>query len=244
MAGGRASAFQVTIETATLQEVADSLAHLDDATLGRAAVTAVNQVANKAYADARQKMNAGINLPDSYLDDRMSVEPATDPAKPTAKILARGRSTTLTQYGATQLTRPVKYPNDSFKAGAYGMNPRKPGKSLEWKLRIGNAKLGIPVGMKQDGISVEVTRGARKPITKVQSFFLRAKKSGNLLVMTRKPGTSGKKRGDLRSLYGPSVYQLFRAALDEAFLDDVADRLGKTVVALTADELKKALGND
>ncbi len=68
--------------------------------------------------------------------------------------------------------------------------------------------------------------------------------NGNMLVMTRKPGTTGKKRGDLKALYGPSVYQLFRAALDDAFLNDVADRLGKTVVALTADELKKALGNE
>lgn len=240
---GRSSGFSVTVETFTLDEVANSLSHLDDAALGRAAVTAVNQVAQKAFADAKAKMNAGINLPDSYLDERMAFEPATDPAKPTARIVARGRMTTLTQYGAQQLTRPVKYPNDSFKAGTMGKNPRKPGSLLPWKLRTGNPALGIPVGMKQDGISVEVTRGARKPITSVRSFYVLGR-SGNLLVMTRKPGTSGKKRGDLRALYGPSVYQLFRAALDETFLDGVADRLSKTVVELTADELKKALGNE
>ncbi|WP_354684443.1 phage tail protein [Cupriavidus necator] len=239
---GRLS-FNVKVDTVTLEEIADSLAHLDDATLGRAAVTAVNRVALKADADARQKMNAGINLPDSYIDERMAVELATDPAKPTARILARARNTTLTQYGATQLTRPVKYPNDSFTAGAMGKNPRKAGARLPWKLRVGNAALGIPVGMKQDGISVEVTRGSRKPITSVQSFFVHGR-NGNMLVMTRKPGTTGKKRGDLKALYGPSVYQLFRAALDETFLNDVADRLGRTVVELTVDELKKALGDD
>lgn len=240
---GRQSAFSVTVDTLTLREVADSLAHLDDATLGRAAMTAVNQVAEKAFADAKAKMNAGINLPDRYLDERMAFEPATDPSKPTARVVARGRLTTLTQYGAQQLTRPVRFPNDSFKAGAMGRNPRKAGSLLPWKLRVGNSALGIPVGMKQAGISVEVTRGGRKPITSVQSFFVRGR-SGNMLVMTRKPGTSGKKRGDLTALYGPSVYQLFRAALDEPFLNDVADRLGKTVVSLTADELKKALGNE
>jgi hypothetical protein len=239
---GRLS-FNVAVEIATLEEVANSLAHVDDAALGRAAVTAVNTVAQKAFGDAKAKMNAGINLPDSYLDERMAFEPATDPGKPTAKVLARARNTTLTQYGATQLTRPVKYPNDSFTAGAMGKNPRKAGTLLPWKLRVGNAALGIPVGMKQDGISVEVTRGSRKPITSVKSFFVRGR-NGNMLVMTRKPGTTGKKRGDLKALYGPSVYQLFRAALDEAFLNDVADRLGRTVVELTADELKKALGND
>ncbi|CAG2126911.1 hypothetical protein LMG31506_00234 [Cupriavidus yeoncheonensis] len=240
---GSLSAFSVTVDTVKLEEVANSLDKLDDAALGRAAVTAVNQVAQKAFADAKAKMNTGINLPDSYLDERMALELATDPAKPTARILARGRLTTLTQYGAQQMTRPVKYPNDSFTPGKMGKNPRKPGALLPWKLRTGNPALGIPVGMKQDGLSVEVTRGGRKPITSVQAFFVRGR-NGNLLVMTRQSGTSGKKRGDLKALYGPSVYQLFRAALDEAFLNDVADRLGKTVVTLTADELKKALGNE
>ncbi|MGH7461959.1 MAG: hypothetical protein ACREMA_13170, partial [Longimicrobiales bacterium] len=147
------------------------------------------------------------------------------------------------QYGAQQLTRPVKYPNDSFKPGVMGKNPRKAGTLLPWKLRVGNEALGIPVGMKQNGISVEVTRGGRKPITSVQSFFIRGR-SGNMLVMTRKPGTTGKKRGDLKALYGPSVYQLFRAALDDTFLTNVADNLSKSVVTLTVDELKKALGNE
>ncbi|MBF6987253.1 phage tail protein [Cupriavidus sp. IK-TO18] len=240
---GRSSAFSVTVDTVRLEEIGNSLSHLDDAALGRSAVTAVNIVAQKAFADAKAKMNAGINLPDSYLDERMAIELATDPAKPRARILARGRLTTLTQYGAQQSTRPVKFSNDSISPGKLGRNPRKAGSLLPWKLRVGNQALGIPVGMKQDGISVEVTRGGRKSITSVQPFFVRGR-SGNLLVMTRKPGTTGKKRGDLKALYGPSVYQLFRAALDETFLNDVADRLGKTVVTLTADELKKALGNE
>ncbi|QRQ86252.1 phage tail protein [Cupriavidus oxalaticus] len=239
----RSSSFSVTVETATLKEVADSLSHLDGATLGRAAMTAVNQVALKAFSDAKGKMNAGINLPDSYIDDRMAFEQAMDPAKPVARILARARNTTLTQYGAQQMTRVVKYPNDSFKAGAMGKNPRKAGALFPWKLRVGNAARGIPVGMKQDGISVEVKRGSRKPVTSVKAFFVRGR-NGNLLVMSRKAGTSGKRRGDLKSHYSLSVYQLFRAALDETFLNDVAVRLGSTVAALTADELRKALGND
>ena len=235
--------FSVTVATSELEEVANSLSHLDDATLARAAVTAVNQVTSKAFVDARAKMNAGINLPDSYLDSRMAFEPATETGKPTARITARYRHTTLTQYGAQQMTRVVKYPNESIPVGAMGKNPRKAGALLPWKARIGNEALGIPVGMKQAGVSVEVTRGARKQITKVQSFFIRGK-GGNMLVMTRKPGTSGKGKGDLQALYGPSVYQLFRAALDETFLNDVAVRLGSTVAALTADELRKALGNE
>ncbi len=51
------------------------------------------------------------------------------------------------------------------------------------------------------------------------------------------PGT----RRKIEVLYGPSVYQLFRAALDTSFLTNVSDRLSKTVVTLTTDELKKAL---
>jgi hypothetical protein len=230
----RLSSFSVTVDTIAVEEVAQSLGRIDGAALGRAAMTAVNTVAEQAFNDARKKMNEGINLTDAYLQANMSFTPATDTVKPTAVVTARREHSTLTRYGAQQLTKPVRFPNGSFTSGTMGKNPRKAGAMLPWKLRTGDESRGIPVNMKQAGLSVEVTRGSRKPIS--YAFVIRGR-NGNLLTAKRVPGT----RRKIEVLYGPSVYQLFRAALDTTFLADVADRLSKTVVTLTADELKKAM---
>jgi len=225
--------FVVKIDATQLEGVAQALGRLDAATLGQASLTAVNTVAEPAYKDARAKMNAGINLPDSYLQERMAFEPATDPLMPVAVILARRRATTLGRYGAVQLTQVVKYPNDLFTPGKMGVNPRKPGSPLPWKLRTGDPSRSIPVDRKQAGVSVEVTRGSRKAI----SYAFVIHKNGVNLLVERVKGT----RRKVEALYGPSVYQLFRAALSDDFLAQVTERLGKTVVTLTEEELRKAL---
>lgn len=228
------SAFVVKVDAVAVTHAADALGTLDATVFSRVATTAVNTVAEKAFQDAKQKMNAGINLPESYLDDRMAFTPSAESPNPVAIVTARKRHTTLTSYGAQQLTQPVKYPNGSFKAGKKGKNPRKAGAFLPWKERTGDESRGIPVDMKQAGISVEVTRGTRKPIS--YAFVIQGR-NGNKLVVERVPGTKRK----VEVLYGPSVYQLFRAALSTDFLENVSERLSKTVVTLSADEIKKAL---
>lgn len=226
--------FVVKVDVAEVTRLADGLGSLDAAAFGRVATGAVNTVAEQAFKDARQKMIAGISLTETYLDDRMTFTPATESIAPVATVTARKRHTSLTTYNAKQLTQPVKYPNGSFTAGKMYKNPRKAGAFLPWKPRTGDESRGIPVDMKGAGVSVEVTRGAPKPIS--YAFVIQGR-NGNKLVVERVPGTKRK----VEVLYGPSVYQLFRAALTTDFLENVSERLSKTVVTLSAEEIKKAL---
>lgn len=229
----RKSAFRVQIDTTDVLSAADSLEGVTVDQMTRATVAAVNQVAGRGYATARKKMIAGINLTDEYLQQRMQFEPATDPRRPVAYVVARGRNTTLGSYGSRQVIQPVRWPNGSFTPGAMAANPRKPGTLLPWKERKGDSLRGIPVNQKQAGLSVEVTRGKRKTI----SYAFLIPKNGVMLSVKRKRGT----RNKIETLYGPSVYQLFRASLSDDFLRALADDLSTTALDLTYEELKKAL---
>lgn len=229
----RKSSFRVQIDTADVLQAADRLDSVTVQTLGRTTLAAVNQVAQQGYASARKKMIAGINLSDDYLQQRMQFEPATNAQRPVAYVVARGRNTTLGSYGGRQMMQPVRFPNGSFVPGALGKNPRKPGALLPWKERKGDPLRGIPVNQKQAGLSVEVTRGRRKTI----SYAFVIPKNGVMLSVKRVRGT----RNKVEPLYGPSVYQLFRASLSDDFLRALADDLSTTVLDLTYEELAKAL---
>ncbi len=229
--------FRITVDAADIAGLAEQLGRVDDPqVLGRAALRSVNSVANSAYTDARAKMNSRINLPDSYLQERMQVVEATDPLRPVAKVIARGRATTLTQYGARQLVKPVRWPNSQIagRIEKIGANPRKPGALLPWKERTGDPSRGIEPDMKAAGVSVEVTRNSPKPIGYA---FLITGRSGNRLVVERVAGT----RTKVRAMYGPSVYQLFRGALSPEFLEQVSSQLSRTTLVIAAEELRKAL---
>lgn len=214
MAAGR---FEIKISTEEVQALADTLGAIDEGTLGVAAMRSVNEVAERTYATARGKMISGIGLTEGYVDERMKFEPATVPINPTAFITARYRHTTLGTYGAKQLTQATKHPKRSK----------------------GDARLGIAPGAKSAGISVEVTRGSRKPISYAFFMPMRAGNAsgGNGMGMFKRTGDGPK---DYEPMYGPSVYQLFRATVSGIF-DDIEADLRETVGASVAAELQKAL---
>lgn len=211
---------KIEIDISGLEKFARQLGTIDAVSLGAASVRAVNQASDEVYDMVRPRMIATINLSDDYVQQRMEVVHAKNANDATASIIGKGSGvdmTMLARYGAKQLTTPVKYPNSSFAAGARGMNPNKPGSPLSWKLRTGNPLLGIPVDMKQAGISVEVTRGSRKDIA---GGFLMALKGGNGYGLFTRDGTKLK----MSHRYGPSVYQLFKTVAD-ASIDEISTTL-------------------
>lgn len=214
MAAGR---FEIRITTEEVQALADRLGSIDEGTLGLAAMQGVNAVAERTYSTARRKMLSGIGLSESYVDERMKLELATVPINPTAFITARYRHTTLGTYGAKQLVQAVKHPKRSK----------------------GDARLGIAPGSKSAGISVEVTRGSRKPISYAFFMPMRAGNTlgGNGMGMFKRTGDGPK---DYEAMYGPSVYQLFRATVSGIY-EDIETDLRTTIEASVVDEIRKAL---
>lgn len=226
------STFSVVIATGDIERVAQSLTKMDSESLGNAAVRAVNTVAERTFTTAVTKMTAGINLSPEYVKSRMRVDLAQDPKKPEAEITAlrQGiRGTTLSSYGARVLTQPVKWPNGSFTPGKMGVNPHKPGVFLPWKERKGDPKRGIPAGMKAAGFAVEVTRGTEKDFP--HAFVIPV---GGRLLTVRRRGAK------IQTVYGPSVWQLFRATVSRIYTDVEKD-LETTLAAEVDRELGKLL---
>jgi len=129
---------------------------------------------------------------------------------PRGTITAAGDLTVLGRYSPKILLKPVKHPAKSK----------------------GDRSRGIPPGLKATGVSVQVSRGVAKPI---EHGFLMPLRGGNGIgVFTR--GTDGK----VRHRYGPSVYQLFRATVDE-LTPEIEDDLEATVSDAVLIEVRKAI---
>jgi hypothetical protein len=225
-----------TVDVGALTGLAERLGTLDAVEFGKMAVRTVNGAADATYEAVRPRMISSINLTDDYVTNRMEVRHAKSANNATAVIVAKGSGgdmTILARYGAQQLVKPVKYPNESFAAGAKGRNPKKPGASLSWKLRTGNATLGIPVGMKQAGVSVEVSRGVRKDIA--GGFLMNLRNGNGWGLFTRDKGTL-----KMKHRYGPSVYQLF-ASTATRMQDEIADDLQARLIDEAEQVLLKAL---
>ena len=209
----------VILDTSQVDALAASLASIDDATLGRANLVAVNAVTTRAQRAAREKMDAGVNLPANYIDDRLTFEPATDARRPVATVTSPYKGTGLGRFSAVQVTQPVQVP----------------------KRRRGDPGRSIPAGQKQAGLTVEVVRGQRKPIS--YAFVIPGIKSNDgTPVVFENTGPGGKKnKGKLKALTGLSVFQLFRHALDDQALDAIADDLEATTVVTTTHEIERLI---
>lgn len=81
--------YALKIDATQVQKLGERLAQASGEEIGQASVTALNDVLDRTYDLARDRMIAGINLDDQYLRRRMSVSRAT-PAKPVASITASG----------------------------------------------------------------------------------------------------------------------------------------------------------
>lgn len=208
-----ARVLNVSVDISALERLANSLGSLDSASIGQAAMTAVNAVADETYDMVRPRMLQTINLPDAYLQERMVVKHATSPdTTVSASIIATGSKpmlTTLARYNALQLVTAAKSPRAR-----------------------GNPARGIPAGMKAAGVSVEVTRGSAKVMP--GAFMMPLKNgSGRMGVFTRDGGK-------LKHRYGPSVYQMFNTIAGD-ILGPVGDTLADRVALEAEKLLEKAL---
>ena len=211
--------YALKIDAAQVVKLGERLAQVSGEEIGRASVTALNEVVDRTYELARDKMIAGINLSDDYLRRRMTLQHAT-PGKPVASITASGARNATTVLGRYD-AKPVIVVN----------NKGRPGK--------GNKALGIPPGQKQAGVTVEVTRG------QISDGFV---PRGFLLPLNRGTEAGGNgmgvfartKDGKLRHRYGPSVYQLFAYQV-ERIVNDVADDLEDTLAEQVDLALQKAI---
>lgn len=211
--------YALKIDVSQVVKLGERLAQASGEEISRASVTALNEVANRTYDLARDKMIAGINLTDEYLRRRMTLQHAT-PGRPVASITASGARNATTVLGRYD-AKPVIVAN----------NKGRPGK--------GNKALGIPSGQKQAGVTVEVTRGRPS-----EGFVPR----GFLLPLNRGTDAGGNgfgvfartKDGQLRHRYGPSVYQLFAYQV-ERIIGDVTDDLEDTLAEQVDLALQKAI---
>lgn len=209
----RRSAFSVDVSQ--VQEQAERLARAENISQDVALIRTLNAVVDDVYETARGRMNAGINLSDSYLQSKMAVVHATPGRGLSAEIIARGGrddQTPLGRYYVGQVT--VSSP------GAKG-----------------DAKRGISAGQKGAGVKVEVGRGQTKVLKNAftQPLLAGSTAGGNGIgVFTRS------RYGVVRHRYGPAVYQLFRVAageLEQSVGDILVDKLG----AAAEDALDRAL---
>lgn len=260
--------FAVVVETTELERTVDRLVALDDETIGRASIRAVNEVSARAFDESVKRMTTRVNLTQDYVRQRMDVEPANDPRNVEAKIIAfraggrrRGiRPVNLRQYAPviTQTFTNWRNTGEARNSGKriainmpapgprpallpFSQNPRARQKQLPFILRTGNQMLNIPVGRKAESLSVEVLAGRRKTVKAKNGFkpFMQKMPSGEVLVMRRKTRNGGKgNKGRIEALYSLSVWQLFRKAAAEV-IPIVQDDLQNTVGDMLSDEISK-----
>lgn len=117
-------------------------------------------------------------------------------------------------------------------------NPRKPGSKLPFIPRVGAPHLGVQLGRKQAGITVEVIRGQRR---KLAYAFMAAARRGaeagaqGLLVFSRDKGDR-RGKGRLKPIYSLSVWQMFRHSLPQ-----VIPLATKDLEQSVADEIEKQI---
>lgn len=232
MARSDLRAFRVSIDTQQLEALGERLGALTPQQLAASLVGAINATTDRAYELGRSRMLAGINLTDEYIQRKMRVEHATE-SNPVATIVASGASkdmTSLSHYGAMQETKAVNWSNERIRAAGHAFGAW-PG----WTRRTGAPGVGIEVGQKAAGKTVEVTRGKRKRLGSQFSIPGKKDNDGNLLIFRRTEA------GKLQSLTGPSVYQLFRVAAG-LIEEEVGDDLQSSIAAAAEFALTKVLG--
>ena len=206
----------IKFDTSDVARLGQTLGDITGAGLAVATVTALNAVVDRTYDLARDRITTGINLSDEYLRRRMSVERATA-SKPVASITASGARNDMTVLGRFN-ARPNIEPNSA------------PGK------RKGFRALGIQPGAKQQGVTVEVRRGAEASVDR-----------GFLMPLNKGTESGGNgfgvfartKDGRLRHRYGPSVYQLFSYQIPR-ITDEVTDDLEETLLAQVDEQMQRA----
>jgi hypothetical protein len=96
-------------------------------------------------------------------------------------------------------------------------NPRKPGSKLPFIPRVGAPHLGLEIGRKQAGLTVEVVRGQRREL--VHAFLAAGRKGveagGQGLLVFSRAKSDRRGKGRLKPIYSLSVWQMFRHVLPQ-----------------------------
>lgn len=206
------------------QVLADRIAQLTPEQVQKFVVPTINEVGERTYDRARDKITEGINLSDQYLRQRFTVTKATS-AKPEVEIRALGSRdllTPLSRYDAKIIigrTRASYVKGSKFRSRGAGLLPLN--------------------GGRQEGVNVGVTRGSEKDISYAFMLPLRAGKvaGGNALGVFTRP----KDGGPYRHRYGPQVYQLFRVQaekMEQEVLDDMETSLLSAAARAVEESLK------
>lgn len=194
------------IDMAQVEALTGKIGKLEPTELGSNRVSAINEVADRAYDFARKRMTDSVNLTDDYVRRKMVVQAATA-QRPEARITASGaRSdmTPLSRYDAKIVLAPRKSP----------------------KARPTTGGLRLPSGMRQRGVEVRVAKasgGATLLYGFMQPLRAGVEAGGNDLGVFMRS-----KSGVKRHRYGPAVYQLFRTQMPN-ITDDVGEDLQRTV---------------
>ena len=201
----------ISFDTSELVEQVDRIAMLDNTTLAEMRLDAVNVVSLTVREKSIDQTHAELNLSRDYIEARI----ARAEAKGTtarARITSEVRGATLQRFGAQQEVAPVNWSNSRIKALGHEF-----GKWPGWTYRKGDASRGIAEDKKAAGVSVDVNRKGAKTIT---SAFTMPLKNSNGTGVFRREG------GEVKHLYGPSVYQVFRRYIstnEQAIADTLRD---------------------
>jgi hypothetical protein len=162
-------------------------------------------------------MNAGLDLTDQYLQDRMAVTKAS-PGKASAEISAARRAQGLSHYSPVQLVQPAT------------------------KRAKGSTARGIPPGNKAAGVAVTVRTGAPKTLKSSKVFLAPSIKDseGNPFVMRRVGGRTASGKTRMQRVLGPAVYQLFAHQLPP-LAQDAEEMLAEELLLNAERELLKEL---
>lgn len=200
-----------------VEDLGKDLATISAQDLQQAAADAVNRVSDESYVLFKSAMTQGLTLTQAYVTNKMRTERATPGNRVSAKIIAtrsesRPNSTLLGHYSARPILKPVANPKRSK----------------------GNTALGIPAGMKQDGFTVSVRQGSQRafsnPDGKPKAVMWPTKRDseGNPLLFYMTGGRTKTGKPQMKALYGPSVYQLFRYQINE-LSDTIAESLDEAL---------------
>ena len=195
------------INMAQVEALTGKIGKLEPAELGSNLVSAINEVADRAYDFARKRMTDSVNLTDDYVRRKMVVQAATA-QRPEARITASGARedmTVLGRYDAKMILAPRKTTN---------------------RARPTTGGLRIPSGMRQNGVEVKVRKTGGT--SEIEYGFLQPLRAGKTDGGNGLGVFARSKSGVKRHRYGPAVYQLFRTQMPN-ITDDVGEDLQRTV---------------
>ena len=201
----------ISFDTSELVEQADRIAMLDYTTLAEMRLDAVNVVSLTVREKSIDQTHAELNLSRDYIEARIARAEAKG-ATARARVTSEVSGATLQRFGAQQEVAPVNWSNSRIKALGHEF-----GKWPGWTYRKGDASRGIAEDKKAAGFTVDVNRKGAKTIT---SAFTMPLKNSNGTGVFRREG------GEVKHLYGPSVYQVFRRYIttnEQAIADTLRD---------------------